>query len=647
MSVSKIDRLRALRHQTERVAQRIAQMQQTNTRWMWARVLSFLAAIGVSAVALFAVGAWLFWICLIGLGATFIGIVWGHRRLEQSLQRHQIWRDLKLAQIARMRLDWEAIPPAFERDPRYAHPFEGDIDLVGERSVHRLLDVTTTSGGSRLLRQWLSVTDPILADVEQRQALVRELAPLALLRTRLTLHGTLVDIDTQASTAEPGHAGGAPPHKLDADQLGAWFAGGRSLAPLRRWLFVLGSLAALNALLFLLYWLEIAPLLWPYTLAIYGMLTIYVTSSVVNAESKGDLFREAAALQGVLGRVAAVFRELESFSYRQQPHLKQLCQPFLDPRERPSHYIGQLARITNATGLRGNPLIWFALNLVLPWDIYFAYQLARCKASIGRHIDEWLTIWYELEALSSLANLIYLNPHYAFPAVRQLAADDHQARPILAAEGLAHPLLPDVDVAQPTVRNDFTVDELGWIAILTGSNMAGKSTFLKALGVNLALAYAGGPVDARRLDVGLFRLFTCIKVSDSVTDGISYFYAEVQRLQRLLAELREPHALPLFFCIDEIFRGTNNRERLIGSRAYIQSLTGENGSGLISTHDLELVQLADATPLIANYHFRDDVHGERMTFDYILRPGPCPTTNALRIMAAAGLPVDAQMAAEL
>jgi DNA mismatch repair ATPase MutS len=169
--------------------------------------------------------------------------------------------------------------------------------------------------------------------------------------------------------------------------------------------------------------------------------------------------------------------------------------------------------------------------------------------------------------------------------------------------------------------------------------MAGKSVFLKTVGLNLALAYAGGPVDAQHLQTLPFRLFTSIGIADSVTDGISYFYAEVKRLKALLAELERDHPLPLLFCIDEIFRGTNNRERLIGSRAYVRALADNNGAGLIATHDLELTGLADEVPQVENYHFRDRVAGDRMVFDYTLRPGPCPTTNALDIMRLEGLPL--------
>jgi DNA mismatch repair ATPase MutS len=149
-------------------------------------------------------------------------------------------------------------------------------------------------------------------------------------------------------------------------------------------------------------------------------------------------------------------------------------------------------------------------------------------------------------------------------------------------------------------------------------------------------------VDAPAFTVVPGRLFTCIRVTDSLADGISYFYAEVKRLKALLDELARPHPQPLFFFVDEIFRGTNNRERLIGSRAMIQRLAEGNGLGLIATHDLELVQLADITPAIRNIHFREEVRDGQMIFDYHLHPGPSPTTNALKIMALAGLPVPDQ-----
>jgi DNA mismatch repair ATPase MutS len=295
--------------------------------------------------------------------------------------------------------------------------------------------------------------------------------------------------------------------------------------------------------------------------------------------------------------------------------------------------VKRIARIVAAVGVRGNPFAWFALNAVVPWDFIIAERLNHYKRELARCAPAWMEVWFELEALNSLANLAYLNPSYTFPEV--WAEREQGGAFVFQAQELGHPLIPD----EERVCNDFNVDGLGQVTVITGSNMAGKSVFLKTVGANLALAYAGGPVDARALRTILFRLFTSIQVTDSLTDGISYFYAEVKRLKGLLEELEGEHPVPLFFFVDEIFRGTNNRERLLGSRAYLRTLVEKRGVGLIATHDLELAGLADENPHIRNYHFRDAVTDGRMVFDYRLHPGPCPTTNALRIMAMEGLPV--------
>jgi len=244
-------------------------------------------------------------------------------------------------------------------------------------------------------------------------------------------------------------------------------------------------------------------------------------------------------------------------------------------------------------------------------------------------------VWFELEALNSLASFAYLNPEYILPEIVSCENQEDTNIPFRAG-GLGHPLIPE----EQKVVNDFAMNKLGEIDIITGSNMSGKSTFLETLGINLCLAYAGGPVNASLFKTHLFRVFTCIKISDSVTEGYSYFYAEVRRLRALLTAVEAGDKMPLYFLIDEIFRGTNNRERLIGSEAYIAALVGRNCLGVIATHDLELVKLANRFSEIRNYHFKEDVIDGQMIFNYILREGPSPTTNALKIMQMEGLPID-------
>ncbi len=608
----KKNRLRAHQRQVQRLQRRLEQLQQTAQHYSWIRVGIFVGGLALSGIALFQVGDWLFWSSLVVTTLIFGLVVRCHQRIERSIARHTTWQAIKVAQIARMQLDWSHLPPGPLQQPRYAHPFEADLDILGERSLHHLIDITSSREGSLRLRDWLTTPVPNPEQVMQRQQYIREFMRQRHFREQLTLQARLT-----ARTAE----------KWDARRILAWLDRSASTAPLGRWLILFSAFILLNLSLLLLNALGLLPPIWQITLVIYlGLL-------LAMARVTGQVFDEATALREGLEQLLAVFRCLETYHYHDTPHLAALCIPFRNESQRPSRHLARITRVVAATGLRGNPFAWFFLNAALPWDIYFAYRLRQLKIDLAEHIPRWMDVWFELEAASALANLAYLNPEYTFPTI--ITDAEPSGTPLLCGQGLGHPLIPD----DTKVRNDFAINAPGEMAILTGSNMAGKSTFLRTVGINLALAYAGSPVDATLFQIRLFRLFTCIKVSDSVTDGISYFYAEVRRLKALLAELQTTHPLPLFFCIDEIFRGTNNRERLIGSRAYIRALVGSHGIGMISTHDLDLVQLAEELPAVHNYHFRDAVTNGRMVFDYRLRPGPCPTTNALTIMRVEGLPV--------
>jgi DNA mismatch repair ATPase MutS len=290
----------------------------------------------------------------------------------------------------------------------------------------------------------------------------------------------------------------------------------------------------------------------------------------------------------------------------------------------------RLKWITAAIGLRSNPILGLLINIVLPWDFLFAFLADRERADASIDFPIWLDSWYRLEAMSSLANLSYLNTNYSFPEINPTSTH------VFLAKGLGHPLIPP----NAKVCNDFALPELGQVMIITGSNMSGKSTLLKTIGVNLCLAFAGGPVNATILRTLPFRLHTCMRISDSITDGFSYFYAEVKCLRGLLESLYANETIPLLYLIDEIFRGTNNREREIGSQAFVQALINRKGIGLIATHDLGLASLAQFSAAVQNYHFRDTVIERQLHFDYKIYPGPCLTSNALKIMALEGLPVD-------
>jgi hypothetical protein len=584
--------------------------------WNARRIIFVAGALLALAFCNFA-GSTVAWFVAALLALVFSIVTIFHTRVRDSITRNALLIEIKQVQSARINLDWDCIAPVDPSPPVAGHPFETDLDITGERSLHRLLDCAVTKEGSERLKSWLLNPQPDAISMDHRQKLVRELKGHSVFRDKLQLLSAFARLSTGGPTRKKSGS-----THWNSKILVDWIerSGSKNLLPT---LILLTILAVLNLICVWLWLEEVIPRIWPL------VFLIYVAASLLNQSKIASVWGELQDLEKALTHFKAVFRYLESRCYHNTPGLAEICAPFGEEGKQPSREIRKLGRLAAALGVRTNPLLALLFNVLVPWDFYFSYRLELVKKEIAHLLPRWLDAWHELESLNSLANFAYLNPGYVFPERR--AGIDR-----FAARELGHPLLKP----ESKVCNDFEFNEDQRIVILTGSNMAGKSTFLRTVGVNLALAYAGAPVNAASMQTSLFRLFTCIKVSDSVQDGLSYFYAEVKRLQALLAATEAGDELPVLFLIDEIFRGTNSRERLIGSRSYIRSLSQRRTIGLVATHDLELIKLADEIQGVTNYHFREEVFDSRMVFDYRLRPGPCPTTNALKIMRLEGLPVE-------
>ena len=628
--VSGAGRMNALEGMIAKLTRRASQLEAVSNKYWFVRRTIVICS---GALGLFACkysGATAAWI-LAGLFLTaFVTVAIYHRRVLDSIRANSLMLEIKQIQIARINLDWNNFSRPAQHQSGSANPnhaFEGDLDITGNRSLHQLLDSAVTKGGSDRLKSWLLNSTPNVQTILKRQSLVLELVGHSLFRDKLQLISAIVSQEARTKDTTPDknkeRAKAPVSPQWDSDKLVDWIRLGVRQSSLRPTLALLGALAAVNITLLVVALLGFIPHVWPATLIIYFAIVNWKHSRIATAW--GDL----QELEKTLRRYGAVFRYLESRGYKNIPGLAQICSPFLDAAKRPSTELKRLERLAAALGVRTNALLWFLVNAVGPWDFYFTHRLDLLREELDELLPRWLHAWYELEGLNSLANFTYLNPSYVFPELSSGSA-------IFDAKALGHPLLkPDSKVS-----NEFEFNQQIRIAILTGSNMAGKSTFLRTVGVNLSLAYAGAPVNAEHFHASAFRLFTCIKVSDSVQDGLSYFYAEVKRLKALLSAAEQPEAAPLLFLIDEIFRGTNSRERLIGARAFIRELSRFPTFGLVATHDLELVKLAEEIAGATNFHFREEVRDGKMVFDYQLRPGPCPTTNALHIMRLEGLPAE-------
>ena len=597
-------REKALKNHIQRIEKRIKKLEVDKLRFSNYRPIIFI--VGVASI--YWVG-WLpfaFSILLLSAESVY------HKQFEKIIKKHQLWLNIKKTQIARMKLDWGKIPKQNNDSRDSNHPFENDLNITGDRSLHHLIDMSISREGSQRLTTWLLETSPDLNRIEKRQVIIRELVPFVRFRDKLLLNFHLISKG-----------------QLDGKKLLDWLQVKHRSNFLPRVFYISSGLALINIILFTCSSLGLITGYWILTLALYAGLYFFYLP-LFNKD-----FDDIGLLDEELRKFRVVLKYIETCSFGKNLHLKKMCQPFLKHGSLPSVQLRNVTFLTTASGLRMNPMMTLILNSAFPWDLLCAFLIKRARTRFAKLIPEWLETWAKLEALVSIANFAYLNPEYIFPEFTTTENQTENNLPIFAVMLLGHPLIP----TKQKVCNDFSVNKPGEVALLTGSNMAGKSTFLKTVGINLCLAYVGGPVNAANFRTILFRIFCSMQISDSIVDGISYFYAEVKRLKILMETFNKNQKQPVFWFVDEIYKGTNSRERLIGSRAYLNYLSKQPGIGLLATHDLELAGMSKQLLNLSNYHFRDDVKDGKMVFEFKLHSGPCPSTNALKIMQLEGLPI--------
>ena len=284
--------------------------------------------------------------------------------------------------------------------------------------------------------------------------------------------------------------------------------------------------------------------------------------------------------------------------------------------------IKKLSNIYDKISERNNA-IFIIFNIMLLWDYQCMIKFEKWRIKSGKDLKKWFDVIGEFEALSSISNIIYDNPDWVMP----LISDNNY---IIKAEKLGHPLL-----GEKMVCNNSTIDKKKSILLITGSNMSGKSTFLRTIGINLILSYIGAPACAKKFECSLMQIFTCMRTSDNLENNISSFYAEILRIKMIVEEVQENKKV--FFLLDELFKGTNSIDRHEGAKALIKQLGDEGASGLISTHDLELGDLEYKYPKVKNYHFREYYLNNELNFDYKIREGVSTTRNAIHLIKLAGI----------
>jgi hypothetical protein len=544
---------------------------------------------------------------------------WAGAQLERAINaRARLGRAVQFYERALARLNGRWAGTGGETGARFLHEehlYAQDLDLFGEASLFELLSSARTRIGEETLAAWLKApAEP--ATVRARHGAVAELAPRTDLREDLAVLGESLRTGVHAEALA---AWGEQSPRLASATVPAW-----------AWaLSGAGALAAVGSVYWLAAFLELVQTS-PGTLSalrVYVLLTYAVcqmtlwrfrASTAVILHHVDEAAHDLGLLSGVVGRL-----EAERFSAARLAALR----ADLDVEGLPaSRRIARLHKLTDLVDSRDNVFVRLIGPLLL-WDVHLIFAIERWRRSSGPALRRWLAAVGEMEALSSLAAYHYEHPADVFP-------DVIEGSPTFEAEGLGHPLLEEAAM----VRNDVRIAGDLQVLIVSGSNMSGKSTLLRTVGINAVLAQAGAPVRARRLRLTTLEIGASIRIQDSLQSGVSRFYAEITRLGLIMRRAAETGRV--LFLIDELLHGTNSHDRRIGAEAVVRGLVERGAIGLVTTHDLALASVATAMGSRgANVHFQDVLENGRLRFDYRMRPGVVEHSNALALMRSVGLDV--------
>ena len=531
---------------------------------------------------------------------AFLGCIYAHRGVSQKMEDEEKRMEYYRKCLLRVEGQWHTFSNTGARYCDTDHPFSGDLDIFGQKSLFQLLCLARTRIGEDTLAAWLQKSAS-REEIELRQHAVEELRNQALDREE---HALLDDKPL--------------PDQMDENSLLRWAEQPFSPVSNRVRLSAL-VLSGISISAISLYLLSIVG---PTVLILAILLQVIVLRSFkLNVKT---VEQEVNQVSQRLRMLMLVLRRIEARSF-QASKLKDISAALYTESLPPSVQVARLDSLIRylSNSLRNQLFVPFAMLLCLP--VHLIYFISRWHASTGIHIRQWVSAAGEYEALSSLAGFAYENPQCRFPVISS-------SRNHFVAEQIGHPLIAKSDC----VLNDFVMKEPLSLVMISGSNMSGKSTFLRTVGINIVLAMSGSVVRADSLELSPFSPATCMRINDSLQNNTSYFYAVISRL-KLILELVD-NSRGVFFLLDEILSGTNSHDRRIGAERIISHLVGKDAIGLVTTHDLALTDIAEKLQDRAlNIHFEDQLKDGDMYFDYKIRSGVVHRSNALALMKMIGI----------
>jgi len=579
----------------------------------WLRLFIFVGAVA-GAVYLFYTDRDLagFMVLLIGY-AIFLYVLQIHTKLQYRQKHNGFLKKINTEEVERLKGNLGSFF-AGQQYRNEQHGYTSDLDIFGANSLFQLLNRAVTGIGQDKLANWLQQRAEV-PEIKMRQEAIAELSP---------------DIDwrqhLQAKALHYKRTVEAPFQFFEWLQAPDFFQD-------KAWLRITTFLLPVLTVGFLLYSAYLTVVSYGDTSSRFAfypagicMLIQYLLAAIYNKQ-RDAYYEQSSGMYDVLRSYHDLLQHIENRPAVSQK-LKEQQVRLTVAGSSASAQIHRLAKIIEYLSARMNVYISFIINAVLMWDFYWMYRLENWKKDVAGNMAEILTVIAEVEALASLSALQYAYPDYTVP---QISNDSFE----IEAKELGHPLL----FSSSRITNNFAMAGAGHTCIITGSNMSGKSTFLRSVALNLVLAQSGAVVCARQFRFFPGRVFTAMRTEDNLAESTSSFYAELKRLRMLLDITATGE--PVIYFLDEILKGTNSRDRHAGAKALIMQLHGRNTSGLVSTHDLELGAMEQEHPdYISNYSFNSTIEGDKILFDYKLKPGICRSFNASKLMQLMGIAME-------
>jgi len=572
-----------------------------------ARVIWFLLGIVTvyfaSSTNLILVGSLLLIFILV-----FVIIAVRHERFIEKKRESTIYLNLYRDELLALEGDFSPFYDGKEFIDSH-HSFTSDLDIFGKESIFQMLNRNFSKAGNQFMASVLNKLEKKADEINQRQKAVNELHENPKWMNNFRALGLLAFNKESAFSPDPNRLAETLPNWINRQSIfkNKLFKYAQYTIPfLSLLVFIVYLLGVISSFVFLIYLLI--------TLGFTGFYSKQINLQHVELSKQSD----------TLFRFQTLINHIEKADFKSDG-LRKVQEKFSCKEEKASRALKKLGKITQAFDTRMNILVWPILNYFLLWDIRQSIRLEQWKSSYRKLPSKAFQAIAEMEMLVGFATFQYNRTDLIFPEIR---IDGFSVE----GEGLGHPLLQ----SKTRVDNDISFPSSSQFYVITGANMAGKSTYLRTVGVNLVLALAGAPVCAKQFKTSILQPFTSIKTSDSLSNNESYFYAELLRLQRIIDALKTGESY--FIILDEILKGTNSKDKEQGSKALVKKLIGLQAAGIIATHDLQLAELSKSFPEnVKTACFEVEIENEQLVFDYKLREGVSQNLNATFLMKKMGI----------